>query len=311
MVDAGETFAPGVGSDIAKPGTAELAYPGTPLEAALSLFDGVDEVASGLANISCPVLMFTSRQDHVVPPSSSELLRESVSGPVEQVLLGAQLPRRDPRLRRRRGDRAHRRVRAHDRRGGATRAGDMTGPTSAGHRLTREDAAYVARLARIDLSPEELDMFAVQLAAVLDHAAQVAAIDTSNVEPTAHPLPLVNVLRADEPRALVSTATRSSRRPRRASRAASRSRECWVKLHERTDRPGICCRARRMRYASGSALRVGCARAFARTDRGPRRRAPRFRDGRCRRRSGAGREGRHARSTADGSRSARRSSGAR
>jgi len=70
---------------------------------------------------------------------------------------------------------------------------------AAGHHLTREDAAYVARLARIDLEADELDMFAVQLAAVLDHAAQVAAIDTSSVEPTAHPLPLVNVLREDEP----------------------------------------------------------------------------------------------------------------
>jgi aspartyl-tRNA(Asn)/glutamyl-tRNA(Gln) amidotransferase subunit C len=67
------------------------------------------------------------------------------------------------------------------------------------HKLTREDAAYVARLARIDLDAEELEMFAVQLAAVLDHAAEVAAIDTSNVEPTAHPIPLVNVLRDDEP----------------------------------------------------------------------------------------------------------------
>jgi aspartyl-tRNA(Asn)/glutamyl-tRNA(Gln) amidotransferase subunit C len=67
------------------------------------------------------------------------------------------------------------------------------------HRLTRDDAAYVARLARIDLSPAELEEFAVQLAAVLDHAAQVAAIDTSDVEPMSHPLPLVNVLRADVP----------------------------------------------------------------------------------------------------------------
>ncbi len=74
-----------------------------------------------------------------------------------------------------------------------------TGRQTAGHRLTRDDAAYVARLARIDLSPDELDTFAVQLAAVLDHAAQVAALDTSEVEPTAHPLPLVNVLRPDEP----------------------------------------------------------------------------------------------------------------
>jgi aspartyl-tRNA(Asn)/glutamyl-tRNA(Gln) amidotransferase subunit C len=67
------------------------------------------------------------------------------------------------------------------------------------HRLTRDDAAYVARLARIDLSDEELDMFAGQLAAVLDHAAQIASLDTSDVEPTAHPLPLINVLRDDIP----------------------------------------------------------------------------------------------------------------
>ncbi len=66
--------------------------------------------------------------------------------------------------------------------------------------LTREDAAYVARLARIDLTEEELDLYAVQLAAVLDHAASVAALDTSGVAPTAHPLPLRNVLRPDEPR---------------------------------------------------------------------------------------------------------------
>jgi aspartyl-tRNA(Asn)/glutamyl-tRNA(Gln) amidotransferase subunit C len=67
-------------------------------------------------------------------------------------------------------------------------------------RLTRDDAAYVARLARIDLTAEELDLYAGQLAVVLDHAAQVAAIDTTGVEPTAHPMPLKNVLRSDEPR---------------------------------------------------------------------------------------------------------------
>lgn len=67
-------------------------------------------------------------------------------------------------------------------------------------RLTREDAAYVARLARIDLTPQELDLYAQQLAVVLDHAAQVAAIDTAGIEPTAHPLPLQNVLRSDVPR---------------------------------------------------------------------------------------------------------------
>lgn len=66
--------------------------------------------------------------------------------------------------------------------------------------LSRDDAAYVARLARIELTEEELDLYAGQLAVVLEHAAQVAALDTDGVEPTAHPLPLRNVLRADEPR---------------------------------------------------------------------------------------------------------------
>jgi aspartyl-tRNA(Asn)/glutamyl-tRNA(Gln) amidotransferase subunit C len=66
--------------------------------------------------------------------------------------------------------------------------------------ITRDDAAYVARLARIDLTDAELDLYAVQLAAVIGHAAEVAALDTEGVEPTAHPLPLRNVTRPDEPR---------------------------------------------------------------------------------------------------------------
>lgn len=60
--------------------------------------------------------------------------------------------------------------------------------------------AHVARLARLDLAPDELDRFTRQLGAVLDHAADVAALDTEGVPPTAHPLPLVNVLRDDTPR---------------------------------------------------------------------------------------------------------------
>jgi carboxylesterase len=87
MIDAGETLAPGVGSDIAKPGVSELAYEGLPLRAALSFFGGVDGVTPKLSSISCPVLIMTSRQDHVVPPTSSDLLRDSVSGPVEQIVL--------------------------------------------------------------------------------------------------------------------------------------------------------------------------------------------------------------------------------
>jgi len=64
-------------------------------------------------------------------------------------------------------------------------------------RLTRDDVAKVALLARLELSDVELDTYTEQLGAVLDHAADVAALDLADVPPTAHPLPLVNVLRPD------------------------------------------------------------------------------------------------------------------
>ena len=67
-------------------------------------------------------------------------------------------------------------------------------------RLTAADVAHVAKLARLDLTAEEIDLFTEQLGAVLDHADDVAALDTAGVPPTAHPLPLQNVLRPDEPR---------------------------------------------------------------------------------------------------------------
>jgi aspartyl-tRNA(Asn)/glutamyl-tRNA(Gln) amidotransferase subunit C len=67
-------------------------------------------------------------------------------------------------------------------------------------RITRDDVAHVARLARLEVSEEELDLFTGQLAAVLAHADDVASLDTEGVPPTAHPLPLENVLRADEVR---------------------------------------------------------------------------------------------------------------
>lgn len=67
-------------------------------------------------------------------------------------------------------------------------------------RITRDDVAHVAGLARLALTDDELDLFTEQLAAVLDHAEDVASLDTAGVPPTAHPLPLANVLRDDVPR---------------------------------------------------------------------------------------------------------------
>jgi aspartyl-tRNA(Asn)/glutamyl-tRNA(Gln) amidotransferase subunit C len=64
-------------------------------------------------------------------------------------------------------------------------------------RITRDDVAHVARLARLTIADDELDLFTSQLAAVLDHAADVEALELDDVPPTAHPYPLVNVFRDD------------------------------------------------------------------------------------------------------------------
>jgi aspartyl-tRNA(Asn)/glutamyl-tRNA(Gln) amidotransferase subunit C len=67
-------------------------------------------------------------------------------------------------------------------------------------RLSPEVVAHVAQLARLDLTDEELSLYTGQLAAVLDHAADVEALELDDVPPTLHPVPLVNVLRDDDPR---------------------------------------------------------------------------------------------------------------
>ena len=87
MIDNGDEVAPGIGSDIAMEGAVESAYPGLPLRAALSLFAAAAEVEASLESVTCPVLVFTSVQDHVVDPASSDVLAARVKGPVERVSL--------------------------------------------------------------------------------------------------------------------------------------------------------------------------------------------------------------------------------
>jgi aspartyl-tRNA(Asn)/glutamyl-tRNA(Gln) amidotransferase subunit C len=67
-------------------------------------------------------------------------------------------------------------------------------------RLTREEVAHVAGLARLELTEDELDLYTEQLATVLDHAADVASLDLNGVAMTAHAMSVTNVLRPDEPR---------------------------------------------------------------------------------------------------------------
>lgn len=64
--------------------------------------------------------------------------------------------------------------------------------------LSVSDVEKLGRLARIDLSPEELEHLAPQLDVILDAVARVGEIDTEDVPATSHPIPLTNVFRADE-----------------------------------------------------------------------------------------------------------------
>ena len=70
--------------------------------------------------------------------------------------------------------------------------------------ITRDEVLHVARLARLELTDEEIDRFTDQLSAILEAVAKVSELDLSGVEPTAHPLDLVNVWAEDEPRPSLS-----------------------------------------------------------------------------------------------------------
>jgi carboxylesterase len=87
VIDGGDELAPGVGSDIALEGAVESAYAELPLRAARSLFAAAADVEAALGSVTCPVLLFSSPQDHVVPPVSGDRLVEGVKGLVERIVL--------------------------------------------------------------------------------------------------------------------------------------------------------------------------------------------------------------------------------
>ena len=65
--------------------------------------------------------------------------------------------------------------------------------------INRDEVLYVARLARLALSDEEIHRLGAQLNAILEAVGKVSELDLADVEPTAHPLDLVNVWADDEP----------------------------------------------------------------------------------------------------------------
>jgi aspartyl-tRNA(Asn)/glutamyl-tRNA(Gln) amidotransferase subunit C len=65
--------------------------------------------------------------------------------------------------------------------------------------LSLDDVRKVAKLARLEMSDADLARMQQQLSAILDYVDQLNALDTDGVEPLAHPLPVQNVFRPDEP----------------------------------------------------------------------------------------------------------------
>lgn len=65
--------------------------------------------------------------------------------------------------------------------------------------IDRDQVLHVARLARLELSEEEVERMASELSGILEHVDRISALDLADVEPTTHVVALENVLRADEP----------------------------------------------------------------------------------------------------------------
>jgi len=65
--------------------------------------------------------------------------------------------------------------------------------------IDRERVLHVARLARLELSEEEIERMAGELSGILEHVDRISALDLDEVEPTAHVVELANVLRDDDP----------------------------------------------------------------------------------------------------------------
>ena len=66
--------------------------------------------------------------------------------------------------------------------------------------IDRDEVLHVARLARLALTDEEVERLGAQLSAILEAVGKVAELDLEDVEPTAHPLDVVNVWAEDDPR---------------------------------------------------------------------------------------------------------------
>jgi len=84
-------------------------------------------------------------------------------------------------------------------------------------KTTDLDVAYVAGLARLNLTDDETQLFQKQLGDILKYAAKLDEVDVSHVEAAAHAVPVFNVFREDEPRDWFTADEALSNAPRKAN----------------------------------------------------------------------------------------------
>ena len=84
--------------------------------------------------------------------------------------------------------------------------------------ISREEVLHVAKLARLALDEEEIERLGGQLSAILEAVGKVGELDLADVEPTSHPLDLVNVWGADEPRSSLDVEDALAPAPEREDR---------------------------------------------------------------------------------------------
>ncbi len=94
--------------------------------------------------------------------------------------------------------------------------------------LTRGEVLHIARLAKLKLTEEEVELYREQLGRILEYFKKLEELDTSDVEPTSHVLDVKNVLRADEPRPSVP--------PEEALRNAPRKRDGYFEVPQVIER---------------------------------------------------------------------------
>ena len=82
-------------------------------------------------------------------------------------------------------------------------------------KINREEVRYIAHLARLNLTEEEEEKFTRQLGEILAYVEKLRKLDTRNVPPTSHVLPVKNVFREDEKKSSLSTEEALSNAPQR------------------------------------------------------------------------------------------------